>query len=55
MSTMKLEASGAFKHHIHQKAYNFANNTYILETKAQTVCCRQLHLANVGTKQPHDI
>ena len=37
LSTMKLEASGAFKYHVHQKACNLANNTYILETKAQTV------------------
>lgn len=52
---MKLEASGTSKYHVHQKACNLANNTYILETKAQTVYCRQLRLANVGTKQPHDI
>jgi hypothetical protein len=52
---MKLEAYGAFEHHVHQKACNLANNTYILETMAQTVYCRQLRLANVGTKQPHDI
>lgn len=52
---MKLEVPGAFKYHVHQKACNLANNIYILETKAQTVYCRRLRLANVGTKQPHDI